>query len=59
MYKAFYEVSSMHPYYYYVSIVRYDNDCARLIEARTFDTWKDVIAYAEQYNAILVFDGLI
>lgn len=62
MYKAYYEVSSMYPmypYYYYVSIVYYGNECTRLIDARTFDVWKDVIDYAKQYNAILVFDGLI
>ena len=59
MYKAFYEVSSLYPYYYHVSIVWYENETAQLIDRCDFDTWKDVIAYAERYNASLVFDGLI
>ena len=59
MYKALYEVSSLFPCYYNVAIVWYDKEYKRLVERAQFTAWIDVLDYAKQFNAELVFDGII
>ncbi len=59
MYKALYEVTSVYPYFYRVSIVWYGKEYKRLVDIKGFTAWADVVNYADQYDADLVFDGLI
>ena len=59
MYKALYEVSSLYPYYYNVYIVWHDKEYKRIVATAQFTAWIDVMDFAKQYNAELVFDGII
>lgn len=55
MCKVFYMVSSLYPYYYYVTIVQ-DN---KLVASDTFEHWRQVETIAKLYSAELIFDGII